>query len=261
MKRIYCCLVFIICLLQLACSQPAGFKVLREVTGPYQTNCYLIYATESKEAALIDPGWEIDTLVNFIKKNDLDLKYIFITHGHSDHYFYVPELKKLFPKVKWCVHKGDYENVIKCPDWPLKAYGQKWVERTRKNPEESIYLDFDTGSAGVPDIFIEGNQTYKLGQVEIKTIHTPGHSPGSMCYYTGNILFSGDVLFYRSVGNLDKQTSDRELFIKSVRKLYTLFPDSTVVYPGHNQYTDIGSEKRENKRISMDDGEYDHADL
>jgi glyoxylase-like metal-dependent hydrolase (beta-lactamase superfamily II) len=249
--------LFIICLLQLSCSTVEDFKVLREITGPYQTNCYLIYATESKEAALIDPGWKIDTLVGFIKNNSLDLKYIFITHGHSDHYYYVPELKKQFPKAKWCLHKEDYVNIIKCPDWPVKAYGQKWVDRTRKNPEESIYLDFDPKSVGVPDIFVEGNQTYKLGSVELKTVHTPGHSPGGICYYTGNILFSGDELFYRSVGNLDKQTSAKEIFIKSVRELYLLFPDSTVVYPGHNQYTDIGSEKRENKCISMDGGVYD----
>ena len=163
MKRINIYLLFIICLLQISCSTVEDFKVLREITGPYQTNCYLIYATKSKEAALIDPGWQIDTLVAFIKNNNLDLKYIFITHGHSDHYYYVPELKKQFPKVKWCINKEDYENIIKCPDWPLKAYGQDWVDRTRKNPEASIYLDFDTKSVGVPDIFVEGNQTYKLG--------------------------------------------------------------------------------------------------
>lgn len=244
-------------LLHPGCSKMDDFKVLREITGPYQTNCYLIYATASGEAALIDPGWRIDTLVSFIKNNKLDLKYIFITHGHTDHYYYVPELKKQFPKVKWGMHKADYENIVRCPDWPVKAYGQEWVDQTRKNPEESIYLDFETTSVGEPDIFIEGNETYKLGTVEIKTIYIPGHTPGGICYYAGNILFSGDNLFYRSVGNLDKLTSDKDLFIKSVRELYTLFPDSTLVYPGHNQYTDIGSEKKENKRISMDDGVYD----
>jgi hydroxyacylglutathione hydrolase len=257
MKRIYLNLLFIFCLVQISCSKAEDFRILREISGPYQTNCYLIYATKSKEAAIIDPGWKIDTLVTFIKKNDLSLKYIFITHGHSDHYYYVPELKKQFPKAKWCLNKEDYEKIIKCTDWPVKAYGQVWVNETRKNPEASIYLDFDTKSVGVPDIFVEGNQTYKLGSVVIKTIHSPGHSPGCICYYTGNILFSGDVLFYRSVGNLDKQTSDKEVFIKSVRELYRLFPDSTIVYPGHNQYTDIGSEKKENKRISMDNGAYD----
>ena len=251
-KNIFLSLLF--CMIQLSCSHPETFKVMREVTGPYQTNCYLIYGTRSGEAALIDPGWQIDTLVSFIRNNNLDLKYILITHGHSDHYLYVPELKKQFPGVKWGVNKEDFEKIIRCPDWPSKAYGKEWMENTRKNAEESVYLDFDTKSAGEPDFFIEGNQTYKLGSVEIRTIHTPGHSPGCICFYTGNVLFSGDILFYRSVGNLDFMTSNTEAFIKSVRELYRLFPDSTIVYPGHNQPTDIGSEKEENMRISLTGG-------
>ena len=84
----------------------------------------------------------------------------------------------------------------------------------------------------------------------------PGHSPGGTCYYTGNILFSGDVLFYRTCGRTDTQYGSREDQIKSLRKLYELFPDSTRVYPGHGQLTDIGSEKKENSRVTVDGGEW-----
>lgn len=251
-NRIYLALLF--CVIQVSCSTSESFKVVREVAGPYQTNCYLIYGTKSREAALIDPGWRIDTLVRFIRDNRLDLKYILITHGHSDHYYYVPDLKKQFPKVKWGVNKEDFEKIILCSDWPEKAYGKDWMDNTRKNSEEKVYLDFDTKSVGVPDFFVEGHQIYKIGSVKIKTIHTPGHSPGSICYYTGNALFSGDMLFYRSVGNLDFLTSNTVAFIKSVRELYRIFPDSTIVYPGHNQPTNIGSEKKENERISLTGG-------
>ncbi len=257
MKRVIPFLLLIISLLQPCCSTGKDLKTVREITGPYQANCYLIYDTESREAAIIDPGWRIDTLVAFIRNNELRLKYIFITHGHADHYYYVPELKKQFPKVKWCINKEDFVKIINCPDWPLKAYGKEWVAKTRTDPEASVYLDFDIKTLGEPDIFVKGNQTYKLGSIKIKTIHTPGHSPGGICYYSGNILFSGDELFYRSVGNLDKQTSDKEMFIKSVRELYSRFPDSTIVYPGHDRYTDIGSEKKQNKRISLEGGLYD----
>jgi glyoxylase-like metal-dependent hydrolase (beta-lactamase superfamily II) len=89
-NKLYLSLFF--CLILLSCSTSESFKIKREVTGPYQTNCYLIYGTISREAALIDPGWRIDTLVEFIKDNNLDLKYILITHGHSDHYYYVSVL-------------------------------------------------------------------------------------------------------------------------------------------------------------------------
>jgi glyoxylase-like metal-dependent hydrolase (beta-lactamase superfamily II) len=254
MNKYTICLSLLFYLIQPGCSTSETFKVMGEVTGPYRTNCYLIYGTRSREAALIDPGWRIDTLVSFIKDNNLDLKYIFITHGHSDHYYYVPELKRQFPKVRWGVNIEDFEKVILCPDWPVKAYGKESVENKRKKAEENVYLDFEAKSVGKPDFFVEGDQTYKLGAVKIKTIHTPGHSPGGICYYTDNILFSGDMLLYRSVGNLDFLTSNTEAFIKSVRGLYRLFPDSTIVYPGHNQRTDIGSEKKENKRISLTGG-------
>jgi glyoxylase-like metal-dependent hydrolase (beta-lactamase superfamily II) len=257
MKRITLFLLLIICLPQIKCNSIDDLRILREITGPYQTNCYLIYDIKSKEAALIDPGWKIDTLVMFIKNNALDLKYIFITHAHTDHYYYLPELKKQFPKSKWCLNKEDFEKITKCPDWQVKAHGQEWIDKARKNPEAAAYLDFDTRSVGEPDIFIRGNQTYRLGSIEVKTIYTPGHSPGGICYYTGNILFSGDVLFYRSVGKLFMQGSDKEALVKSVRNLYRLFSDSTVVYPGHNQNTDIGSEKKENRQISENGGDYD----
>jgi hydroxyacylglutathione hydrolase len=254
MRRINLSITFLFCLVLISCSNSEGFKVIREVTGPYQTNCYLVYGLKSKEAALIDPGWRIDTLVALIKNNDLDLKYILVTHGHSDHYFYVPELKKQFPKAMWGVSREDFEKIILCPGWPEKAYGKEWMEETRKNAAENVYLEFDPKSAGEPDFYVEDDQTYKLGSVKLKSILTPGHSPGSVCFHTGNVLFSGDMLFYRSVGNLDFLTSNTEDFIRSVRELYRLFPDPTIVYPGHGQPTDIGSEKKENQRISESGG-------
>lgn len=247
-------LLVLLCLVQFGCNKSESIRVLREVTGPYQTNCYLIYGTASKEAALIDPGWQIDTLVNFIKDNQLHLKYIFITHGHSDHYYYVPEIRKQFPGVRWGLNRDDYEKIILRPDWPAEAYGAEWYDNAMKNAGEKAYLDFDTKSVGEPDFWLNDAQVYKLGSVEIKTLSTPGHSPGGICFYTGNALFSGDILFYRSAGNLDFLTSNTEAFINSVRRLYNLFPDSTVVYPGHGQLTDIGSEKKENHRITLTGG-------
>ncbi len=245
------CMIF---LLLIGCSAPGNLKIVREVTGPYQTNSYLVYDTKSGEAAIIDPGWKIDTLSGFIKDNGLDIKYILITHGHTDHYYFVPLLKKEFPGARWGMSREDYEKIVKCPDWFAKAYGQEWVDETRKNAEESIYLDFDPISAGVPDFFIQGNQVFRLGKAEIKTISTPGHSPGGICFYTGRYLFSGDELFYRSVGNLDFLTSNTVDFKKSVRELYRSLPDSTIVMPGHGKPTDTGSEKRYNERISLEGG-------
>jgi hydroxyacylglutathione hydrolase len=228
------------------------FKVVSQVSGPGETNSYLIYCVASKEAAIIDPGGPVDTLITCIKVNDLNVKYILITHAHVDHIFGVPQLKNMFPKAKLCMNQVEYKDIFTALKWVTDNYGIKWIESVRSNPETSKLLDFDMNEIGVPDIFVNDDQTFKLGLLEIKTILTPGHSPGGICYFTENILFSGDVLFYRSVGRTDTQNGSKEALIKSVKKLYEIFPDSTVVYPGHGQFTDISSEKKENRRIPSD---------
>ena len=158
-----------------------------------------------------------------------------LNRGHTDHVFYVPDVKKQFPKVRLCMSKTDYEKMFTQFEWFKENYGQEFIDRERSNPEHKAYMDFDPRSIGIPDVFIEDNQLFKLGLLEIKTIHTPGHSPGEVCYYTENVLFSGDVLFYRTVGGTHNQDCSKEDLIKSVMKLYEIFPDSTIIYPGHGQ--------------------------
>lgn len=252
MKNKQTCFLLLIFFLLSGCNTVEDFKVLHQVSGPIGTNCYLIYGTKSKEAALIDPGWQVDTLINYIRKNNLKLKYVFVTHGHIDHFYYIPEIRKLFPNAKVCMNKDEYRDIFTVIEWIIENYGQKWIDDAMSNPEGKKYMEFDMNTLGEPDIFVKDNQTFSLGSVKINTLLSPGHSSGGICYYTGNILFSGDVLFYRSVGTTFAQNGSKEAQIKSVRKLYEIFPDSTIVYPGHGQFTDIGSEKSENKYITVD---------
>ena len=116
-------LLFIFFLLS-GCTIVEDFKVIHQVSGPIGTNCYLIYGNKSKEAALIDPGWQVDTLINFIEKNNLKLKYIFVTHGHIDHFYYIPEIKKLFPDAKVCMHKDEYRDIFTAMEWITENYGK-----------------------------------------------------------------------------------------------------------------------------------------
>ena len=211
----------IILFFQLGCTSNSvdqscfnGFNVEHVSIGPSPTNCYLIYDRKSKEAAIIDPGWRDNTLVNYIKENKLMLKYILLTHGHKDHLFGVPNLKKQFPKAKLCLNR-------------LEVYDPQFV--------------------GMPDVFVEDNQVFRLGCLEIRTVFAPGHSAGGICYYAGAIIFSGDVLFYKNIG-LHPDGSKVDL-LRSVAMLLKRFPDSIVVYPGHGPSTTIGLEKSTNKKL------------
>jgi glyoxylase-like metal-dependent hydrolase (beta-lactamase superfamily II) len=227
-------------------------KIIHQVTGPIETNCYLIYDSQTREAALVDVGGPIDTLIEFIEQHDLNLKYFLCTHGHPDHFIQVPELRDRFPGAKTVLHKLDYDDLFIAKEWLMENLDEEDIEWFRSDPERQRLLEFDPTSLGEPDILIEEGQELPLGNFIMRAIHSPGHSPGCVCYIVDGKLFSGDVLFYRTVGRTDILHSSREDQIKSVQRLYKMLPDSTPVYPGHGQFTDIGSEKTENSRIKAD---------
>lgn len=254
MKRNQLISLIILCLtLLLNCSTHEDFKVMHQVTGGIETNCYLLYGAESKEAALFDVAGPIDTLLNFINENELTIRYFFITHGHYDHVIGLPDIKDQFPDAKVCVNRLDYNDMFTQKEWAIENLGADFIDYLLSDPERKKIYDFEMESFGEPDIFIEDGQIFELGHSKIRAIHSPGHSPGSVCFFIDGKLFSGDVLFYRTVGRVDGQNSSREDQIKSVQRLYKIIPDETIVYPGHGQFTDIGSEKKENKKITVDE--------
>ena len=121
-----------------------------------------------------------------------------------------------------------------------------------QNPEIKKWEEYDLSVFVNHDIDLEDDQIYKLGNLEIRTILSPGHSAGSICFHIEDVLFSGDVLFHRQVGRTDLLGGSKENIAKSVRRLYAELPDSTKVYPGHGEFTDIGSEKLENEEVRED---------
>jgi hydroxyacylglutathione hydrolase len=244
---ILCGLLFLV----VSCTRSGDLIVLHQVTGPVETNCYLLYDAKSKEAALIDVGGPIDSLMDRIQADDLDLKYIFATHVHMDHVEGVPQIKERFPGALLCYNKEDYEDFLVSREWMIEHFPDM-VAEMRKIPEYKKWFEYDMSIFKKPDIYLEDGQTYKLGNLEIRTFLSPGHSRGSICFYVGDVLFSGDVLFRRQVGRTDLVGGSREDIVKSVRRLYTELPDVTKVYPGHGEFTNIGSEKRENEEVSVD---------
>ena len=243
--------LLILLLLTLFCSQTGDYVVLHQEAGPIATNCYLLVDAASKEAALIDVGGPVDSLVAHIEENGLTLKYIFATHGHMDHMEGVPAIKEKYPDAKVGYNKADYEMFLGSMEWMQTHWDSEELAEMIKDPDIAKWFAYDLSIFKEADIWLEDNQTYHLGNLEIKTFHSPGHSAGSICFHAGNVLFSGDVLFYRQVGRTDLPDGSDEAIVQSVRRLYSELPDKTIVYPGHGQPTTIGSEKTENEEVTV----------
>jgi len=239
-------------LLITACTPSDKFVVLHQATGPIQTNCYLLYDEASKEAALFDVGGPIDSLLTYIEENDLTLKYVFATHCHMDHIEGIPVVKEQFPDASVCFNREEYEDLQVFREWFEENMPPEELAEMKQVPGIAKWFSMDLAAIGEPEIWLEDNQTYWLGRLKIKTILSPGHSRGSMCFVVGDVLFSGDVLFYRRVGTTDLLGGSSEAQVRSVRRLYERLPDQTKVYPGHGQFTDIGSEKSENRDVTTD---------
>ncbi len=238
-------------ILVISCARPGKLVLLHQVTGPVKTNCYLVYDATENEAALIDVAGPVDSLVAHMQENDLQLKYVFVTHGHMDHCEGIPMILKQFPNVLLCCSQADYGDFV--VSWQLvKEHDPEMISKLKSSPEFSKWLEYEMPLFREPDVYLDDNQAYQLGNLTIRTILTPGHSRGSICLYVDDVLFAGDVLFYRRVGGPAGPGGSEEDIIQSVRRLYAMFPDSTKVYPGHGEFTDIGSEKRENSEVTLE---------
>ena len=158
------------------------------------------------------------------------MKYIFCTHLHFDHVLGVEAIREVFPEA-------------------LLAYNQKETAVMENLGFFAKMFEFDSKSLGNHDISIENGQIFSLGNIEIRTLLSPGHSPGSICFSFGHSLISGDVLFNGGIGRTDLFGGSFEVLEKSILKLYK-FSDKTLVFPGHGDETTIGKEKKDNPFVS-----------
>ena len=193
------------------------------VTGLIETNAYVAACQETRKVAIIDPAPDsFEPVVAYLDKNNLKLELILITHSHWDHIGDAAKFKLKF-SVPIYIHESDQENLIK----PGSDKVPSWVEI------EGVQ----------PDRMIKEGDTIQLGKIEFTVIHTPGHTPGGVCFWCKehNVLFSGDTLFKGSIGNLSLPTSNPLLMWESLDKLAKL-PSKTVIYPGHGSSTTIEEE-------------------
>lgn len=193
-------------------------------TGPFSTNGYVVSCPSTGEAAIIDPApGSCAPILLYLKSHSLDCKAILLTHSHWDHIADVASCKKELPGAKIYVHPLDAPNLTH----PGADHLPCWI---------SI-------PPSVPDLLIKEGDSIWIGTLQFTVMHTPGHSPGGVCFYAKNsgVVFSGDTLFKGAIGNLSLPTGQPERMRGSLDKLEAL-PPETIVYPGHGRPTEIGSE-------------------
>lgn len=199
----------------------------RITAGIYATNCYVIGCENTRQGIIVDPGGDAGRIMQAVSKNGLDIKYIILTHGHFDHIGALEEVKdKTAAKV--AVHAGD-AHMLDDPGKSLAAL-----------------VGGGTGTVS-PDVLLKDGDRIKVGDLEMEIIHTPGHTPGSICIKIGDaVLISGDTLFAGSVGRTDLPGGDFESLMHSIKTRLAVLPGHTKVYPGHGVATTIEREKEKN---------------
>ena len=198
--------------------------IYRFCFGPLETNAILIGCPQTKKGAVIDPSaGSTATILDRAAQAGLTIEKILLTHSHWDHFADAQELKTKTSALLY-VHALDAKNI----EYP---------------GSDGVPL-FIPVPAVKPDRLLKEGDIVQVGELKIEVIHTPGHSPGGICYYMREekILFSGDTLFQGSIGNLHLPTAEPLQMWESLRKL-TLLPPETKVIPGHGQETSIGEEK------------------
>jgi glyoxylase-like metal-dependent hydrolase (beta-lactamase superfamily II) len=204
---------------------------------PFYKNGFVIGCEETREGAIVDPGDEVDDLLDAAKSNGLTIRHILLTHAHLDHITGVGRAKAALG-VPVYLHRDDeflYKGVVQ----QGLAFGFK-VE-----PQPPI------------DKYYEGDGPIRFGKYEVHVHHTPGHCPGGVCLAVkragsaDHILLVGDTLFAGSIGRTDLPGGNLETLLTSIRTVLFGFSDTTPVYSGHGEPTTIGRERKTNPFLTM----------
>ena len=198
-------------------------KFRRIVVGPLQTNCYVLW--NGQDAVVVDPGDDAEEIISFLNDEGLTLTRVVATHAHFDHVYAAEDLSKVFATVSSC-HRLEAQSTE--PLWFLYRH---YYDSNRPFP--SLQGDLEEGSV------------LRFGHSSLKVMHTPGHTAGSICLLSDQLIFTGDTLFRGSVGRTDFGGNWEELQL-SLRRLSAL-DEGLRILPGHGEESTIGYERKTNR--------------
>lgn len=192
------------------------------IGGPLFNNCYLILDRSSKKAILIDTPWDSGEVIKLIKDQNIEIVFTLLTHAHFDHIVGLDSFNNPF-----YVHQQDVP-LLKDPNF-----------------NGSFLFGSEIAVEKEPNFYGPGVDLVFAGH-KIEVIHTPGHTPGSVSLKLDNWLFTGDTLFFDSVGRTDVPLGSSEKIISSINEKIMILPDQVKVFPGHGDSTTVGREKQHN---------------
>jgi hydroxyacylglutathione hydrolase len=200
--------------------------IIRKLSvGPMEANCYILECEETQTAMVIDPGSDAARILSVISENNLQLKLIVNTHAHIDHIAANSDLKEK-TRAPLCIHSADADMLV--------------------NPQKNLsFFIGESMSSPAPDRLLVDGDVLEVGMLHLKVMHTPGHSPGSICLLGDRCIFTGDLLFAGGIGRYDFPGSSYTTLMDSLRKVMAL-GDNLIVYPGHGPTTTIGNERGTN---------------
>ena len=200
--------------------------------GFMQVFCYLVYDEETKEGILIDPAGNEKELIEYLEGKGVKLRYIVNTHGHADHTCGNESIRKA-TGASVVMHSSD--------------------DALSQRPENTMFaLSMGFQASGPADVRVEDGDELSFGNLKMKFIHTPGHTPGGCCVLIDGNLFTGDTLFVGAVGRTDLPGGSFKQLITSLQNLVKTLPPDTVVWPGH----DYGDQPRSTLRREAETNPY-----
>jgi len=198
------------------------------VVGPLSVNCFVLGCEETREGVVVDPGGDVERIIQAVRHHGLTIRYIINTHGHFDHVGGNRQAIAEFG-APLLIHQADAPMLDRVAD-----VGRMYGIQGENSP--------------APDDFLVDGMEIGFGTCRMKVLHTPGHTQGGCCLYLAgeNRIITGDTLFADSIGRTDLPGGSHDQLLESIRSKLFVLPDDVAAYPGHGPETSIGHEKRHN---------------